>query len=123
MYIKLGRLNILPTSDPKSANSRYFQGHQLINVRFLSQSQPPNGYPSSIVVNMAVAISLPASIVRKLIYRRLFNIDKKSESISINKIICPLLTRIISYPSWQPTLSKQLMFPSPFNEDHFISAF
>ena len=99
MYIKLGRLNILPTSDPKSANSRYFQGHQLINVRFLSQSQPPNGYPSSIVVNMAVAISLPASIVRKLIYRRLFNIDKKSESISINKIICPLLTRIISYLS------------------------
>lgn len=46
MYIKLGRLNILPTSDPKSANSRYFEGHQLINVRFLSQSQPPNGYHS-----------------------------------------------------------------------------
>jgi hypothetical protein len=52
MYIKLGRLNILPTSDPKSANSRYFQGHQLINVRFLSQSQPPNDCPSSIVVNI-----------------------------------------------------------------------
>lgn len=35
MYIKLGRLNIqLPTSDPKSANSRYFQGHQLINPYF-----------------------------------------------------------------------------------------
>lgn len=90
MYIKLGRLNILPTSDPKSANSRYFRGHQPINIRFLSQSQPPNGYPSSIVINMTVAISLPASIVMKLIYRRLFNIDKKSESISINKIICPL---------------------------------
>ena len=34
MYIKLGRLNILPTSDPKSANSRYFQGHQLIKPYF-----------------------------------------------------------------------------------------
>ena len=90
MYIKLGRLNILPTSDPKSANSRYFQGHQLINVRFLSQSQPPNGYPSSTVVIMAVIISLPASIVRKLIYKETFNIDKKQESISINKIVCPL---------------------------------
>ncbi len=86
MYIKLGRLNILPTSDPKSANSRYFQGHQLINVRFLSQSQPPNGcyYGSYNITSGSYSIE-------KTHLWKLFNkIDKKSESISINKIVCPL---------------------------------
>ena len=64
MYIKLGRLNIqLPTSDPKSANSRYFQGHQLIKPYFYHKVS------RQMVVIMVVIISLPAPIaLRKLIY-------------------------------------------------------
>ena len=68
MYIKLGRLNILPTPDPKSANRRYFYDHQLIKPYFLSQSQPLNGCYNSTVVNMATIMSLQAPIeFRKLI--------------------------------------------------------
>ena len=115
----------LPTSDPKSANSRYFQGHQLIKPYFHHKVSCQMIAQFNSCQYGSRNITSGFDRLRKPIYRRLFNIDKKQESISINKIVCPLLTRIISYQAAEVVwvqLEHFVQFPSPFNEDHFISA-